>query len=186
MLLCLPHQVWTLTQSPEPFWETLGMGRIPPNSQKFTDFPNQKNSLLINLHSLLSKLLFLPHQIATFMYVITLHKLHMQLQSLLLYHFFLPSAFMFTHVSLPWQKHWMVKIPPSKICTPPTFQCYLENPASLNDCFNLFPTPFFISSFIKFHMTLLQLWFRQTTFYSKNIFRLLTKRVKSTCNHKCS
>ena len=45
------------------------------------------------------------------------------------------------------QKHWMVKTPPSKIYIPPTFQYYLENPASLNACFNLFPTLFFISNF---------------------------------------
>ena len=40
----------------------------------------------------------------------------------------------------------------------PAFQCYLENPASLNACFSLFHTPFFISNF-KFHLTPLQLLF---------------------------
>ena len=39
----------------------------------------------------------------------------------------------------------------------PTFQCYLENTASLNACFPLFHTPFFISSLIKFQLTQLQL-----------------------------
>ena len=42
----------------------------------------------------------------------------------------------------------------------PTFQCYLENPASLNACLLLFHTPFFISNFIKFQLTPLQLELR--------------------------
>ena len=45
----------------------------------------------------------------------------------------------------------MFKVLPSKIFTFPTFQCYLENPASLNACFPFF-TPFFISDFIKFQL----------------------------------
>ena len=38
------------------------------------------------------------------------------------------------------------KILPSKISVLPTFQCYLENSASLNACFPFSHTPFFIST----------------------------------------
>ena len=42
-----------------------GLGRIPPNSQKFTHFPpSPEKSPLINLYLLLSKESFLLHQIA--------------------------------------------------------------------------------------------------------------------------
>ena len=41
------------------------------------------------------------------------------------------------------QKHWMVKILASTISILPTFQCYLENFASINACFPLFHSPFF-------------------------------------------
>ena len=39
-------------------------------------------------------------------------------------------------------------------------QCYFKNPASINACFPLFHTPFFISNFIKFELTPFQLGFR--------------------------
>ena len=64
---------------------------------------------------------------------------------------------------LAWQKHWMIEALPSKISIPSTFpfppslQCYFENPASIIACFPLFHTPFFISNFIKFQLTPLQL-----------------------------
>ena len=143
MLLCLPHQVWTLTPSPEPFWETLGMGRIPPNSQKFTDFPHQKNSLLINLHPLLSKLLFLPHQIATFMYVIALHKLHLQLQSLLLYHFFFYLQPLCSHMSAYHGKstEWL-KFPQAKFALLPPFNAIQKTLLLLMLVLIFFPLPF--------------------------------------------
>ena len=47
----------------------------------------------------------------------------------------------------------------SKIFILPTYQCYLEKSDSLNTCFSLFHTPFFISKFIKFQLTPLQLGF---------------------------
>ena len=39
-------------------------------------------------------------------------------------------------------------------------QCYFKNPASINACFPLFRTSFFISNFTKFQLTPLQLGFR--------------------------
>ena len=43
MLLCCSHQVWT-APFPQTFVGNPGDGgRIPPNSQKFTHFPQQKN-----------------------------------------------------------------------------------------------------------------------------------------------
>ena len=52
------------------------------------------------------------------------------------------------------------QISPKQIFVIPIFQCYLENTASLNACFPLFHTPFFISSLIKFQVTRLQLGLR--------------------------
>ena len=46
---------------------------------------------------------------------------------------------------------------PSTFPFPPSLQCYFENPASIIDFFLLFQTPFFISNFIKFQLTPLQL-----------------------------
>ena len=60
-------------------------------------------------------------------------------------------------VALARQKHLMVKALRSKISIPSTFQCYLENPASLNACFPHFHTPFFISNFMKFQVAPFQL-----------------------------
>ena len=63
-------------------------------------------------------------------------------------------------LSLAWQKHEMVKTLPSKISILSTFQCYLENPASLNACFPLFHSTFSIQNFKRFQLTPLQLVFR--------------------------
>ena len=53
----------------------------------------------------------------------------------------------------------------SKLCQakfpfPPFLQCYFENPASIITSFPLFRTHFFISNFIKFQLTPVQLRFR--------------------------
>ena len=64
---------------------------------------------------------------------------------------------------LAWQKHWMIEALPSKISIPfnipfsPSLQCYFKNPASIITYFPLFQAPFFISNFIKFQLTPLQL-----------------------------
>ena len=49
----------------------------------------------------------------------------------------------------------MVKMSAKKFSIPPTFKYYWEKPASLNACLPLSPNPipFFMSNFIKFHMT---------------------------------
>ena len=41
----------------------------------------------------------------------------------------------------------MVKVLPEKISILPTFECYLEKPASLNTCFPFLDSPFFISTY---------------------------------------
>ena len=177
MLLCLPHQVWTLTPSPEPFWETLGVGENPTKQPKIYWFPPPEKFPLNKSTSPFIKVVIPSPSNSNFHVRNRLTQASFAAAVItVISFFFLPSAFMFTHVSLPWQKHWMVKIPPSKICTPPTFQCYLENPASLNACFNLFPTAFFISRFIKFHMTLLQLWFRDFDIFLKQLYFGLFKK----------
>ena len=101
-----------------------------PNSQKFTHFLHQK---------------FLSNPLC---------KLHLYLQSFLLYHC---SAFMYTHHnfsmtlngqnSLNWNLHYSYLL------------MQFGKPSSLSVSFSIFPTPFFILSFIKLHLTLLQLWF---------------------------
>ena len=75
---------------------------------------------------------------------------------------FLTSGFMYRYIMLiliswglsaAWQKHWMVKIPPSKIPNLLlTFQWYLENPALIIACFPSLLLPFFISNFISFFL----------------------------------
>ena len=60
-------------------------------------------------------------------------------------------------------QHRMIEALPSKISIPSTFafppslQRYFENPASIIACFLLLHTPFFISTFLKFQPTPLQL-----------------------------
>ena len=73
--------------------------------------------------------------------------------------FFFISGFMYGYIilisicwglSAVWKKHWMVKVPPSKIPNPlHTFQYYLENPAWIIACFPLYSF-LFISNFINF------------------------------------
>ena len=54
----------------------------------------------------------------------------------------------------------MIKIPTNKVTIHPDFEYCLENPASVNACFTLFLTPFYILDFIKLYLIPLQLWFR--------------------------
>ena len=54
--------------SPELLWETLGMGvGVMEEQRNIYSFLPPEKSLLINLHPPLSKVSFLPHQIAMFM-----------------------------------------------------------------------------------------------------------------------
>ena len=63
---CCIHQVWTVTPSTETLWETLGMKENPTQQPKVYSFPPSKKFPLIDLHLLLSKGSFLPHQKAIF------------------------------------------------------------------------------------------------------------------------
>ena len=105
-----------------------GWAKIPTNSQKFTNFSLQKNPF----------------------HLITQYKLDLQLQSLLLDHFFLILALYACTSHSNSNSNSFISIIP-------TFQCYLENSASLNACFPLFHTLFFILHLIKFQLTPLQL-----------------------------
>ena len=77
--------------------------------------------------------------------LITLYRLHLQLYCCCII-FVSTSGYINWMLSLAWQKHWMVKVLPSKIFILPNFQCYLKNPASPYACFPLFLTFFFIST----------------------------------------
>ena len=116
----------------------------------------------MDLRLSLSKVSFLPHQIAIF---ITLCTLYLYLRSFLLHRFFNLRLYVHTcHIdfaysmftecclqhdkSIKWSKH-----SEAKISIPPTFQCFLKKTASLNACFPLFNTVFFISNFMKFQLT---------------------------------
>ena len=44
---CCIHEVWTAPTSPEPLWETLGMGENPIQQPKIYSFPPSEISPLI-------------------------------------------------------------------------------------------------------------------------------------------
>ena len=63
---CCTHHVWTVPLSPEPLWETLGMKENPAQHPKMYSFLPSEKSPLTDLNLSLSKVSFLPHQIAIF------------------------------------------------------------------------------------------------------------------------
>ena len=65
---CCIHQVWTIPPSPEPLWETLGMGKNSTQQPKLYSFLLSEKSPLIDLNLLLSKVSFLPNQTGIFRY----------------------------------------------------------------------------------------------------------------------
>ena len=101
-------------------------------------------------------------------HVITQYKFHLKLQSLLLYQF-LTSGFISTYATLTFIHRCLLNvifsmtkalngqnsIKQNSILS--TFQCCLENPASINAFLLIFSSPFFISNFIKYLLTPLQL-----------------------------
>ena len=95
MLLCCVHQECTILSSPKPLWETLGMGEESnPTAKTLPISPTRKISLnkftsspINNVISSLSN---------SNIYVITLYKIHLQLQSFLLYHVFNFSLYVHT------------------------------------------------------------------------------------------
>ena len=149
-----------------PPWTFLGNlvdgGECQPTSKNLLISPHFSNIIILLNKSTSSaiKVLFLLHQIAIFIsspctsFICSCSHCWRII-------FFNFRLYMYTHVMLilinqcllnivlTLQKHWMVKFLPSNISTIPTFQCYLETSASLNACFPLFHTPFFISNLIK-------------------------------------
>ena len=63
---CSTYQVWTAPPSPKPLCETLGMGKNPTQQPKIYLFPPSEKSPLIDLNLSISKVSFLPHQVAVF------------------------------------------------------------------------------------------------------------------------
>ena len=102
-------------------------------------------------------------------HLITLYRLHLQLQSLLLYHFFLTSGFMYIHVMLVLINQCLMNVvfsmakalngqsSPKRNFYFPTFQRYLETLFLLMLVFLFFTVPF------SFELTPLQL-FKMTKF----------------------
>ena len=103
-------------------------------------------------------------------YLITLYKLHLQLQSLLLYYFFKFRLYIYRHVIIILIKQCLLNVILSitkelngKISPKQHFYYLhlsmldLENSACLSARFPLFHSPFFISNVIKFQLTPLQL-----------------------------
>ena len=68
MLLCCTHQVSVFPPSLQMLWQALRMGYNPTQQPKVYSLSVQKENPLINLHLQLSKVSFLPHQIAVFMW----------------------------------------------------------------------------------------------------------------------
>ena len=67
MFLGCTHQMLTVAPSHEPLWEILWMGKNPNQQLRIYWFPPLEKSPLIDFHLLLSKVSFLPNQIAIFM-----------------------------------------------------------------------------------------------------------------------
>ena len=67
MLLCCTRQVWTVYLSPEPSWETLGIGENPIQQPKPFSFLSAEKPALIDLHLALLKGPFLRYETAIFM-----------------------------------------------------------------------------------------------------------------------
>ena len=53
-------------------------------------------------------------------------------------------------LSSAWEKHWMVKMPISKICISPTFQCYVKNLLLLMLVLLFFPLHFLLQALWNF------------------------------------
>ena len=68
MLLCCTHQVSVFPPSLQMLWQALRMGYNPTQQPKVYSLSVQKKNPLINLHLQLSKVSFLSHQIAVFMW----------------------------------------------------------------------------------------------------------------------
>ena len=143
-----------------------------PNAKQLLISPIRK--ILLNRFKSFAVKSFISSSSNSNFQVIILCNLHLRLQSVLLYHILNFRLYVRTYYAnglinvywmlpLTWQKHWMIEALLSKIAIPftflfpPSLQCYFENPASFIARFSLFYTPFFVSNFIKFQLTPLQL-----------------------------
>ena len=104
----------------------------PTQQPKIYPFPLPEKFPLNNFTSSAIESVILSPSNSNF-HLITLYRLHLQLQPLLLYQLILINRCLLNLV--------FSIILPRKISVLPTFQCYLENPV-LNACFPLFHTPF--------------------------------------------
>ena len=118
---------------PQIFVGNPGDGSPTQKSQIYSFLTPEKTSSK-NLRPPASKVSFFTSSNSIF-HVITLNKLHLWLQSFLLYHFFNFSLYVHTcHLQHDQRIEWS-HFPPSKTSIPLTFQCSFENLASLNACF---------------------------------------------------
>ena len=141
------------------------MGKNPTQQPKLYSFSWLEKSPLIGLNLLLLKVSFLPHQIANFVAVVISVVSYFKIPALCTHVMLIWLINVYWMLPVAWQKYWIIEALPRKISIPSTFpfspsrQCYFENPASINGCFPFFHTPFFISNFVKFQVTPLQLAF---------------------------
>ena len=134
----------------------------PTKQQRFTHFSHKKTYshesyilFYLKCHSLPIKLQFSCNHLtkASFVAVVIpiaiisfFKKFRTYVMLILINQYFLNNAFRMT-------KTLNVQNYPKQIFIPPTIQCYLENPVSLNACFPLFRAPCFTLNFMKFHVT---------------------------------
>ena len=81
---------------PKSLWEILGMGENPTQQPKLYSFSPPEKSPIINLHILYQKCHSFPIKQQFSSNQSSLYQLHLQLQSLLLYHFFNCRLFVHT------------------------------------------------------------------------------------------
>ena len=161
ILLCCLHQLRTVPRSPEPLSETLGTGaESHPIAKNLLISPTRKFTF-IKIVSFVPKSV-IPSPSNINFHVISLCKLHLQLQSLLLYHFLI-SDYMCTHAMLILINGSLMNVVSSIATALKSQSSRKENFHSpqLPMLFAIFHTPFFISNFIKLCMTSTQLGINQ-------------------------
>ena len=141
ILRCYPHQVWTVSPSPEPFWETLVMRREShPRAKKLLILPTRKSSLNKFTSSPI-KMSVIPLSYSNF-HVIILYKLHLQLQSFPVISCFIFSLYVHRcHLQHDRRIEWL-KYPKTKFAFLPPFNAIWKTLLLIMLVLIFFPFPF--------------------------------------------